>query len=404
MFVLLCSIFIMFIAAGCSGIGFSGNEAIASDAVGEKKPSVAENAPRARESATDSTDSAAQTLESASPSDTEPQFPKNIELVPYNGIVEHIFFHPLIVYPELAFDNDSLSDGYNGWFTTIPEFNRMVESLYTNNFILIPLEDVYEEQTIGGQLTVVKKTLLLPEGKKPLVISIDDLNYYSYMIKNGNAFKLVLDADGNIATYSVTPQGVEVVSRDNDVIPLLDKFVEAHPDFSLNGAKGVIALTGFEGILGYRTQQDSLNRESEQVEARKIVDKLKETGWTFGSHSYGHINVSKVSLDRLKEDTLKWKNEVEPLVGETALFFYPHGARVDYGSEKFNFLVNSGYRVISSVGPTSYTKVIDGAYTMDRRHMDGIALIEQPKTLSDLFDPAEVFDTENRPEKYWRRK
>ena len=37
------------------------------------------------------------------------------------------------------------------------------------------------------------------------------------------------------------------------MVPLIDRFVEEHPDFSYRGAKGIVALTGYNGILGYRT-------------------------------------------------------------------------------------------------------------------------------------------------------
>ncbi|ALS26349.1 glycoside hydrolase/deacetylase [Paenibacillus sp. 32O-W] len=325
-------------------------------------------------------------------------------LVPYDGVVEHLFFHPLIAYPELAFDGDAMSDGYNNYFTTVPEFKRMLEALYERDFILVDLNDVYEEKKVNGKLKLTKKTMMLPPGKKPLVISIDDLNYYEYMIENGNVFKLVLDEDGNVATWSKTPDGEEIVSRDNEIVPILDLFVEEHPDFSFRGAKGVLALTGYEGVLGYRTQSGSPDRESEIAAAKPVIERLKETGWVFGSHSYGHINVPNVSLTRLKQDTAKWKREVGSLVGDTALFIYPYGARVDPGDAKFDFLVASGYKVLSAVGPTSYTKVQGGAYTMDRRHMDGIALIEQQKTLADLFDPDAVLDRDNRPRSYWEKK
>ena len=40
---------------------------------------------------------------------------------------------------------------------------------------------------------------------------------------------------------------------DYDMVPLIDRFVEEHPDFSYHGHKGIIALTGYNGILGYRT-------------------------------------------------------------------------------------------------------------------------------------------------------
>lgn len=65
------------------------------------------------------------------------------------------------------------------------------------------------------------------------------------MLANGNVYKLVLDENGDIATYSVAPDGKEIISRDNEIVPMLDKFVEEHNDFSFNGAKGIIASTGY---------------------------------------------------------------------------------------------------------------------------------------------------------------
>ncbi|MBJ6299973.1 hypothetical protein JGU63_13505, partial [Staphylococcus aureus] len=34
-------------------------------------------------------------------------------------------------------------------------------------------------------------------------------------------------------------------------------------------------------------------------------------------HSYGHINFEKTSLEGIKRDTKRWKDEVEPIVGKT---------------------------------------------------------------------------------------
>ena len=39
----------------------------------------------------------------------------------------------------------------------------------------------------------------------------------------------------------------------NDVLTILEDFIEAHPDFSYRGARGTIAVTGYNGIFGYRT-------------------------------------------------------------------------------------------------------------------------------------------------------
>ena len=106
-------------------------------------------------------------------------------------------------------------------------------------------------------------------------------------------------------------------TSDLDVVTILDKFVKEHPDFSLNGAKGCLSLTGYEGILGYRTHTDkndtseeAARRRAQEIEAVKpIIQKLKETGWTFGCHSWGHINLSSASTEKIKADTERF-NEV----------------------------------------------------------------------------------------------
>jgi peptidoglycan/xylan/chitin deacetylase (PgdA/CDA1 family) len=320
----------------------------------------------------------------------------NVELVEYNGPVEHIFFHPLIVYPKLAFDQDTLAKGYNDYFVTVNEFKRALNELYKNNYILIDIHLLFENKEDN---TIVMRKLKLPKGKKPLILSIDDMNYYDYMRENGNAYKLLLDDNGNVASYSKTPDGKEVISHDNEIVPILDQFVKEHPDFSFNGAKGLIALTGYQGVLGYRTNElNSPEFENEKKEALKVINRLKETGWTFASHGYGHLDANKVGYEQLVKDTERWKREVEPLVGATDIYVYPYGSRVETGSRKFKYLVESGFKVLCSVGPQPYLKEYNSsAIMMDRRHIDGISLQTQKAQLSPLLDADKVLESEVRP-------
>jgi hypothetical protein len=317
--------------------------------------------------------------------------------VNYDGPIEHIFFHPLIAYPELAFDGDSLSKGYDDWFVTVKEFKKILDSLYAKQYVLIDIRSLYEEMQNAGKTEIKSKTLKLPSGKKPLVLSIDDLNYYTYMRENGNVFRLVLDKHGEIAAYSVTPQGEESVSRDNEIIPILDDFVKLHPDFSVDGAKGTLALTGYEGILGYRTDQlNSPDFEKNKAAVLPVIHQLKETGWTFASHGYGHLDAAKITYDRFSKDTSRWKKEVEPLIGPTSIYIFPFGSKVLPGDPKYTFLLDSGFRMFCSVGPSPYLKVSLDSLRMDRRHIDGIAFHDQKKRLLPLFDVNEVID-EGRP-------
>lgn len=326
---------------------------------------------------------------------------QDIKLVPYSGPVQHIFFHPLIAYPELTFDGDAQEKGFNDYFVTIDEFNKVIQSLYEKDFILIDINLLIEEVEEDGKKVVKRRELMLPEGKKPLIISIDDMNYYEYMRENGMIYKLILDDKGQIATYSITPEGEERVAYDNEIIPLLDRFVERHPDFSFNGAKGVIALTGYEGVLGYRTNEiDSPNFEKEKEEALLVINKLKEMGWTFASHGYGHRDAARISLEALVKDTERWKVEVGSLVGPTKTYIYPYGSRVLPGDPKFQSLVDAGFQILCAVGSQAYEKMGPNALMQDRRHIDGIGLIQQRERFLDLFDSYKLIDYDKRPEKY----
>lgn len=239
--------------------------------------------------------------------------------------VEHLFFHPIIAYPQWAFHDCSATqsekEGLDDWMVTVDEFNKIIQSVYDKGFILVAMEDVWSEVTgEDGVARMQRNTLMLPEGKKPLVISFDDVNYYEYMLEQGFTSKLVLGDDGQIWAECTDPYTKQTfLTQDLDATTLLDQFVLAHPDFSLNGAKAIFSLTGYQGILGYRTQNDidiaaddparpafDANRAAEIEAVKPILQRLKETGWTFGSHTWGHINLSSWSLEKIQRDTVRW--------------------------------------------------------------------------------------------------
>ena len=320
--------------------------------------------------------------------------PAGPDLFPYDGPVENLFFHPLVIYPERAFDGDSLSQGYDDWFVTVPEFRNILEALYRNGYVLIDIRDLYDLTEQDGRTVLARRPLKVPRGRKPLILSVDDLNYYDYMRDNGNARRLVLNAQGDVAAESTDALGQTAVSTDDEVIPVLDAFVREHPDFSVRGAKGVIALTGYQGILGYRTNESgALGYEAERQEALRVVARLKATGWVFASHGWGHLPLARISQGTLQRDTERWKDQVEPLVGSTPIYVFPHGSRVPMGDAKMHYLEEQGFRVFLSVGPSPYLEATRNYLLMDRRHIDGIALRTQRRLLLPLFDANQVIDS-----------
>ena len=322
---------------------------------------------------------------------------KKDELVLYEGDVKNIFFHSLIVFPELAFDGDFMEEGYNKWMTTVDEYKKMLEQMYERDYILIDVNMLFETQEIQGKKVVKRKDIYLPKGKKPVILSLDDQNYYEYMEKDGFADKLVLDENGNVATFTKLPEGGTLIDRDNDCIPITDTFVEEHPDFSYRGAKGIIGLTGYEGIMGYRTDLfDSPTYDEDVKTTKAIAKKLKETGWLFASHSYGHIRFPEKDMVRTKRDTKQWDDEVPPIVGETNLFIYPFGATVDKGDEKFKLLQEYGFQVFFGVGTHTNLRFAENVVLMDRCNLDGYRMHYGKNQLEDLFDVDYVYDN-NRP-------
>ena len=340
-----------------------------------------------------------------------------VTYVPSEGRVEHLFFHPVVAYPELAFDGDRMEEGIDDYMVTVGEFNKILNSLYERDYILVDIGDVWrEDKNEAGEPVMVRNTLYLPEGKKPLIFSYDDTNYYPYMLENGFTYKLILGEDGKIWSYGLDPAGNEVISRDLDAITILDKFVEDHPDFSPFGAKACLSLTGYEGILGYRTQTDSedwtpereASRQREIEAVKPIVAELKRTGWTFGSHTWGHIRLGSNGMEKIRSDTEKWLNEVGSLVGPTTILFYPHGERPDGGDwkqtgEVFRYFQEKGFRVFCSVGTESFSFIKKDicAVICDRLHPDGTTLRSKyaDKRYGQFYDAREIIDLESRPER-----
>ena len=63
--------------------------------------------------------------------------------VPWTGVVEHLFFHPVIAYPEMAFDGDSQANGLDDFMVTVGEYNKILESVYEKGYVLVDINSVW---------------------------------------------------------------------------------------------------------------------------------------------------------------------------------------------------------------------------------------------------------------------
>ena len=331
--------------------------------------------------------------------------------------VTHVFYHILIKDTSKAFDGDYKEADYNQVMTTIDEFNKITQTMYDEGYVMVSIKDMAKADENGN---MTEGEILLPPGKIPFVLSQDDVCYYHYMDGDGFATKLIVDDEGKIRNEYVEDDG-SISVGDYDMVPLIDRFVEEHPDFSYRGAKGIVALTGYNGILGYRTdssyetrpddldadkvkwldEHPDFNLNTERENAARVAQAMKDEGWLFASHTWGHQNVSQISLERLQADTQKFKENVDPLIGGTDIIIFAFGADLtsveDYSGEKFEYLKSQGYNYYCNVDSSQYfVQIRSNYFRQGRRNLDGYRMYYNPELLSDLFDAQSVFDS-SRP-------
>jgi len=324
-----------------------------------------------------------------------------------NTQISHLFVHSLIVDTARAFRKGSSQPvGYNRYMTTVGEFKDMLESLYEKGYVLVSMHDIAERYTdVDGVEKLRKKPIYLPEGKMPFVLSQDDVNYYEYMENDGFADRLVIGEDGR-PTCQYTDTDGNVTYGEYDVLPIVDNFLIEHPDFSYRGAKGILAVTGYEGALGYDTgwhmydldnPEEAAKLKEQQEAATAVAEAIKADGWEFASHSYTHTDMKTNSYEKVIYDTDKWEREVQPILGDTDLYIYPFGSDIcdwrGYKGDKFEYLKKAGFWYFCNVDASRYwIQITDKYMRMGRINADGERMMKTPNKLDYFFDSAKVLD------------
>lgn len=346
--------------------------------------------------------------------------------------VPHIFYHSLINNTDAAFNvsvlGQSQVDGMNAWMTTVEEFDKITQQMYDNGYVFVRLRDLVVETTdADGTVHFSPNTnLLLPPDKKPVVLSVDDLSYYHSYEAASYPDKLVLDENGKVKCHYVKPDGTEEVG-DFDVVPRLNTFLEEHPDGAYKGARGMIALTGYNGVFGYRTDVDYRDKqnlmadqakwleehpdfdwEADVAEAKVIAEALKEEGWEFASHTWGHLSVTNKTADELRVDNEKWVNTVENIVGPVDTIIFAHGNDIGTwegysdDNDKYRYFKDSGYDFYCNVDSSVpyWVQISDQYVRQGRIDLDGYLLYKASQggttVLDSMFNASEVFD-QRRP-------
>lgn len=317
--------------------------------------------------------------------------------------VLHLSFESLIADTGQAFGQEDTQAAVtlDQSRVTVDEFNAMLEQLYEDGYVLVRFSDLAAVNEDG---VMEAKELMLPAGKKPLLLSETNVNYDLELSGQGLASRLILDENGALTCERQTSDGSTVTGA-FDVVPCVEAFIQEHPDFSNNGARGILGLTGYNGILGYRTD-DALATSTDNRYAAKygvfdtaaekeavapVVAALKNAGWEFACNGYD--KVSYADADTVSADLTKWKENVGTLVGDTNILLFPSGTdsrgwkAYDETDPVYAVLKEQGFLYFSSMDISgTKTQLTDTYFRCSYMNVDGYRMYQ------DLYNGTKRFD------------
>ena len=322
-----------------------------------------------------------------------------------NNQVLNLAFDHLAADPSRAF----ASGNYDSHLTT-SEFTKILQQLYENGYILVSLQDL--AKNVNGDLA--PKDLYLPEGKKPLIITQTGVNYYTKMVDSdgdkfpdekgaGFASRLLLDENGNLACELYNSDGT-VTTGAYDLVPILEAFITTHPDFSYKGARAVLAVTGYDGVFGYRSDAASGDyfgpayRDKQSAQAATIANKLRSCGYEFACMTYNSIPYGSSDLGAITADLTTWNDEVAPIIGKTDILVFAANSDIaaagtEYEGEKFTLLSENFSYFVGYNETASPWIVYNSSYMCQGRMTVSSATIKNsPDLFAGLFDAASILE------------
>ena len=325
--------------------------------------------------------------------------------------IPNLSFHGLIVDPARAFTDESMGIAYNNHYVTVEEFSKILQQLYDNNYVLVDFDSFIVETTSeDGKTTYSTQPIYLPEGKKPLMLTQTLVNYETFSIDSdgdgeadaggaGFASKLMVGSNGKITCEYVDGSGNTLVG-DYDLVPILNTFLSAHPDFSYRGARAILAVSGEDGVFGYRTM-DSVKKDkgedyyNQQIEgAKAIAQALRNDGYTIACYTYGNVNYSELSATAITADLDAWKREVVPVLGSLDTIVYAKSCDISCSGNRYNVLKDAGFRYFIGASTSVYAEVASDYIHQTRIMVTGKQMKDSPTLFANYFDVDSVLDAQ----------
>ena len=331
-------------------------------------------------------------------------------LVEYNNPhdIPNLSFHVLIHDMAQAMKSKDYGGSYNKNFVSTSEFTKILENLYRNGYVLVDFESFVGSKTdINGNAQYEAVPIYLPADRKPVMLTETMVNYFDYMTDlndddipdySGFAHKLVLDGSGNIKAEYVDASGQTNVGN-YDLVPILEDFIASHPDFSYRGARAILAVTGHEGVFGYRINSAVVANkgndywEKEIAGAKEITNALREKGYTIACYTYKNDAYSKFSVAQISADLQSWANQITSVIGNVDTFVFAKLSNItDYNGAAFQTMYQSGFRYFISNADAPMTQVNPTYVRQNRLMVTGETMQHYSSRFTGLFDCAAILE------------
>ena len=296
--------------------------------------------------------------------------------------IPNLSFRTLMADLSKAAADPDRGSRYKKNYITTGEFSAILQQLYDNGYVLVSLYDFAVPATAeDGSVAVNRTSIRLPEGKKPIILTQEGVNYYSHTEKCGGFADCLTVSNGELTCLMGETEGAF------DFVPVLNAFLQEHPDFSYEGARATIAVSGYEGVFGLPLDQ------SAQITA--VADKLRAQGYDIACYTYADMEYADFGSAGIREDLDKWTNEIAPLLGTTDILVYPTGGDIKgheaYTGAKYDVLHGYGFRYFVGTGSGECWGMTTGEYARQTRTLvTGDALANHPDWYAEYFDAPTV--------------
>ena len=190
---------------------------------------------------------------------------------------------------------------------------------------------------------------------------------------------------------------------DYDLVPILESFIKTHPDFSYRGARAILAVTGSEGIFGYRVSTSYIASkgqswyDEECNAAREVVQALRNKGYTLACFTYANKAYSGYTAAQIQAEMQEWTKNITPVIGQIDTFVFAQESNLSaYNGAAFDVLHNTGFRYFIASGTQPWAAVESTYVRQNRLMVTGRTMQHYSDQFTGMFDCSAILNVNLR--------